>query len=89
MTRINKENTLHLKAIFSEQTNLHEIKSWGLKKGLNAGNMLDIVSLVRYEKKKNSSGTCCAATMYVWTDVSACDHWKLNHIWKTLTLSMV
>lgn len=26
---IKRESTLHLKAIFSEQTNLHEIKSWG------------------------------------------------------------
>lgn len=57
-------------AIFLQQTNLHEISG---QKHSSTGNMLDIVSLVRYEKKpENSSGTCCAETMYVWTDVSSC-----------------
>lgn len=33
--------------------------------------MLDIASLVCYEKKpENSSGTCCVETMYVWTEMS-------------------
>lgn len=54
-------------------------------KDLSAGNMLDIVSPVRYEKKpENSSGTCCAETMYVWTDMSACDRWKANRILENL-----
>lgn len=74
---------------FLEQTNLHKIKQRDKKTG-GQETCLTCFSLLCYEKKpENSSGTCCAETMYGWTDMIACDHWKPNHIWKTPTLNTV